>query len=1150
MKQRFSSLDVRAISHELNQALTGTRISNVYDLVPPSAASSSSSSNKTILLRFSRNQDKHQLVVDSGFRCHLTAYDARASANAAVGGNSGGGAANAPSAFVSRLRTFLNGRLVSGVSQVGTDRIIELRFHDGQLRLYLEFFSAGNVVLTDANSKVLALQRTVAAFRSASLDVTLSVGSPYAIGARTNVTEVPELSMDKLREVLAKAVAADAPKTAPAGGEGAPVVVVPAKKKKKTKGLSRILALSFTDLSQVLIDHNLLLSGFDTTTAAQPEDILADEARLQALLKVLQAVRTETEGLTKAGANCRGYIIATKKEVPEGEAKAAEEAQAQAQTQAQAEAGPTEPASESTTPAPSKRTDLDYVDFHPFSPRQFELDPKYVVLPFDTFNQAADEFYSHLQGLKADRQVHQQESAASKKLEATRRDQAQRIESLQETQQLNARKAAAIQANQDWVQLAIDAVNEQLQLGMDWGDLEVMIENSASSNPVAALIKLPMKLAEGTITLRLDEEPEEGWEEEYEDGAYDQDQDGTGGEDQDADEGRKMIDIDVKLSLSAWSNAREYYDQKRVAAVKEQKTKEVTSMALRNAEKKVAEELKRVQKTGKPAPQLIRRQLWFEKFLWFISSDGHLILAARESQQCEMLYRQHLRRGDVYVHADLKGSPGMIIIKNRPDTDVDAPIPPATLAQAGTLAVCASEAWDTKAGMGAYWVHSNQVFKSTVNGDILPPGSFDIRSEKNHMPPPQRVLGFGLYFKISDASRVNHGKHQVVVPQNNADDSRPVEDDEDEEEEEVAEAETKGVEEKPAEEEEKEEEEPTPETPAESAEPTEEASEETTKDTEDNGEEAAEKEDDEDIESAAPVAGWLGKAKSHLRASSPTPSRGSSVNTSSGGSGSKRGQKGKAKKLAKYKDQDDEDRARAEKLIGIAAGREKQEAKLRAKAQREAEIAAYEERRRIQKEKQMQKMRDYEAVRQAKLQAGAGDDNVGAGDDGDDADAGNLDLINSLVARPAPGDEILEVVPVCGPWMALSKLKYKVKLQPGPTKKGRAMRDVLERWRRAGEAGKTNSNIIDEESRDPERMWPREVELISGIKMEEASNSVPVGKLTLMQGGGFGGSGGGGGGGGKGGGKGGAKGGSGKGKGVGKSGAGGGKGGKGGGGKR
>ncbi|CAK7264820.1 hypothetical protein SEPCBS57363_001274 [Sporothrix epigloea] len=1119
MKQRFSSLDVRVISHELNRQLAGTRISNVYDLVPPSASSSGSSSHsKTILLRFARSQDKYQLVVDPGFRCHLTAYDARASANFS-GSGSGGGASNAPSAFVSRLRTFLNGRLLTSVAQVGVDRIIKLRFNEGQLCLYLEFFSAGNVVLTDASSKVLALQRTVAAFRSASLDVTLSVGSPYAIGAREYVTDASELTLDRIRQVLEKAVAADLPETAPVEGQAAQIPTVPRKKAKKKKSLSQILALSLNDLSKVLIDHHLLLYGFGTTNAAQLEDLLADEERLKALLQVLQEVQAQTESLTKAGSDCRGYIIAAKKEV-EDDGRRADESPADS----------TEPTCGGTAATP-QRSDLEYVDFHPFSPRQYQIDPKYVVLSFDTFNQTADEFYSHLQGLKADRQVHQQESAASKKLEATKRDQTKRIETLQETQQLNARKAAAIEANQDWVQAAIDAVNEQLQDGMDWEDLALMIENSASSNPVAALIKLPMKLSEGTITLCLDEEPEEGWEDEYEDGAFDQDQKSTS----DENNARSLIDVDVKLALSAWSNAREYYDQKRVAAVKEQKTREVTSMALRNAEKKVAEELKRVQKTGKPAPQLIRRQLWFEKFLWFVSSDGYLVLAAREPQQCEMLYRNHFRREDVYVHADLKGSPGMIVVKNRPDAGTDAPIPPSTLAQAGTLAVCASEAWDTKAGMGAYWVHSNQVHKSTAAGEMLPPGSFDIRGEKNHMQPPQRVLGFGLYFKISDASRANHGKHQIAAQVGYGDKHVSVSEDDDENEEEIREGDSK-VDLRDDFEPEEAEEASDKDEPlgheaklpsrreedlhsADAAVATAEEEEEEDKEEasgEGEGQEKIDEDDDEVVqEDSRPeptASGWIDKARPHLRASSPTPSRTSSANNSLG-STSKRGQKSKAKKLAKYKDQDEEDRAHAEKLIGIAAGRQKVEAKIQAKAKREAEIAAYEERRRAQKDKQMQKMRDYEAMRQAKLETHGGEEGraeLGVPDDEAGAEAGSLDLLSSLVARPAPGDEILEAIPVCGPWMALSKLKYKVKIQPGQTKKGRAMRDVLERWKRAGEAGRTNASILDEESRDVERMWPREVELISGIKMEEAANSVPVGKLTLMLGGGFGGGGGGG----------------------------------------
>jgi hypothetical protein len=41
---------------------------------------------------------------------------------------------------------------------------------------------------------------------------------------------------------------------------------------------------------------------------------------------------------------------------------------------------------------------------------------------------------------------------------------------------------------------------------------------------------------------------------------------------------------------------------------------------------------------------------------------------------------------------------------------------------------------------------------------------------------------------------------------------------------------------------------------------------------------------------------------------------------------------------------------------------------------------------------------------------------------------------------------------VCAPWNALARLKYKAKLQPGHVKKGKAVKEIVERWRLA--AGK------------------------------------------------------------------------------------------------
>lgn len=66
-------------------------------------------------------------MVDAGFRCHLTEF-ARATESV-------------PSPLVSRIRKILKTRRCTGVSQIGTDRILEFQFSDGLYKMYLEFFA-------------------------------------------------------------------------------------------------------------------------------------------------------------------------------------------------------------------------------------------------------------------------------------------------------------------------------------------------------------------------------------------------------------------------------------------------------------------------------------------------------------------------------------------------------------------------------------------------------------------------------------------------------------------------------------------------------------------------------------------------------------------------------------------------------------------------------------------------------------------------------------------------------------------------------------------------------------------------------------------------------------------------------------------------
>jgi NFACT protein C-terminal domain len=128
---------------------------------------------------------------------------------------------------------------------------------------------------------------------------------------------------------------------------------------------------------------------------------------------------------------------------------------------------------------------------------------------------------------------------------------------------------------------------------------------------------------------------------------------------------------------------------------------------------------------------------------------------------------------------------------------------------------------------------------------------------------------------------------------------------------------------------------------------------------------------------------------------------------------------------------------------------------------------------------------------------------------------------------------------VCGPWDALGpKLRWRVKMQPGTQKRGKALQEILRGWNKSIEDRKKKRLPPEgEPGREEEMLIRKEGELIRNIREAETIGNIPVGKIRLvMAGGGAKGGkdkgGGGGGGKGKAGGKGGGggKGGKGKGK--------------------
>ncbi|KAF2858884.1 hypothetical protein K470DRAFT_278168 [Piedraia hortae CBS 480.64] len=1038
MKQRFSSLDVCVIAHELSNTLPTLRLANIYDL-----------SSRIFLLKFAKPNHREQLVLDSGFRCHLTSFTRSTAA--------------APSPFVARLRKFLRTRRVTSVSQIGTDRVIEIQFSQGQYRLFLEFYAGGNVVLTDGDLTIIALLRNV---HEGAENEQYRLGLKYDLTKRQNYDGVPELTVERLRRGLQRVLDRQ-DQLKEKGGKKI--------KKKKGDDLRKALAVTTTEFPPVLIDHALYVGRYGRDVL--PKDVVVSEELLEKLLECLKEAQRVVRDITSAE-SAKGYILAKK-------SKSSNEQEGEGQS------------------------NLVYDDFHPFKPAHLVSDESTTFIECEGFNKTVDRFFSSLEGQRLQGRLQELEDNAKRRIEAAKQEQAKRIDGLQQVQDANERKAQAIEANVERVEEAIAAMNDLISQRSDWADIAAVIEQQqARRNAVAELIQLPLKLYANVVTLLL---PEHDAIREDDDLADETDSEAS---DSDSDDEpkpsppNKPLVVDIDLGKSPWANARHYYDQRRSAAVKQEKTSQAAQKAIKNTEKKVLADLKKGTKQEKQVLRPARKPMWFEKFIFFISSDGYLIIAGRDVQQDELLYHRHLRKGDVYVHADLQGA-ASVIIKNNPHTP-DAPIPPSTLSQAGNLAVCTSSAWESKAAMSAWWVNFDQVSKTAPTGEYLSLGNFVISGKKNYLPPAQLLLGFAALFRISEESKQRHLRHRLG--EGNAD-SREIADEKTAEE---AHADDNGDEGEGehgdaeafheqtdvddarsdvsedhlrVESEDEDEKRQNPLMP-----PSQTAEDGSDSDA-DEGTEAPPLEsptsknaaENEDVDSQPTRQTSARERKEHRRAQAEASARGKK-------GPQVRGKKGKAKKIAqKYADQDEEDRELAMKLLGSKAAEGKREAEAALKAAKAKSLEEAAARRRAQHEKTQKEGLAAEQLRRLKLE---GDTTMD--DDDDDEEAEQSAPLDCLVGTLLPGDEVLEVIPLCAPWTALGKYKYKAKMQPGQQKKGKAVREILGKWTADASDGKK----IDSTSQDAERIWPKEAELLKTMKEAEVVGVVPVKQVKVMMGGG------------------------------------------------
>ena len=125
------------------------------------------------------------------------------------------------------------------------------------------------------------------------------------------------------------------------------------------------------------------------------------------------------------------------------------------------------------------------------------------------------------------------------------------------------------------------------------------------------------------------------------------------------------------------------------------------------------------------------KQWWFERFRWFVSTEGNLVVAGRDASSNDLVVKKYLSDGDRYAHADIHGAPSCVI-KGKGVNDEKLPISEKTLEEACLFAASYSRAWNQFGEASAYWVLPEQVSKTPESGEYVPKGAFIIRGKRNY----------------------------------------------------------------------------------------------------------------------------------------------------------------------------------------------------------------------------------------------------------------------------------------------------------------------------------------------------------------------------------------------------------------------------------
>ena len=341
------------------------------------------------------------------------------------------------------------------------------------------------------------------------------------------------------------------------------------------------------------------------------------------------------------------------------------------------------------------------IDVLPIELKRYE---GYQKVYFESFNKALDEYFSKHVVAEVKAVVAEKKAEKLGVLERRLKQQVDAIAKFEREEQENARKGEIIYAEYASVSDIINVIKRARVRGVSWDDIRQTLKDAKKSgNPAASMIQ-SVDPAANTVNVKFPE-----------------------------------ASVNINVDLTVPQNAQAYYEKvKKVQSKKDGALKaiEVTRKAM--AKEMPKQEAGPRKTSAKTHP---RKPKWYERYRWFYTSDGFLVIGGRDADQNEELVKKYMDKKDIFFHAQAFGAPITIVKTEGKD------ITEAAIAEVGQFAVSYSSVW--KAGQASgdcFWVRPEQVSKTPESGEYVGKGAFIIRGERNYVRNVEVKAAIGIRF--------------------------------------------------------------------------------------------------------------------------------------------------------------------------------------------------------------------------------------------------------------------------------------------------------------------------------------------------------------------------------------------------------------------